>query len=149
MNKQNKAVNSAELSFPSVSQNESLSRSFAAAFLMQTNPTLEEISDVKCAVSEAVTNCIVHAYAGYVGMIRLKAVLYDDNTVMIEVKDKGCGIEDIEKAKKPLFTTNSDGERSGMGFTVMMTFCDRVKVTSKVGKGTKVRLFKKIGRSDT
>ncbi|MBR6917017.1 MAG: anti-sigma F factor [Clostridia bacterium] len=144
-----KILNIASLTFPSVSQNESLARSFMSVFLMQTNPTVEEISDIKCAVSEAVTNSIVHGYRGTVGNIKMKAALYDDNTVVIDVTDKGCGIEDVNAAQQMLFTTNTDGERSGMGFTVMKTFTDRMKVYSKVGKGTRVRLEKKIGSSNT
>ena len=144
-----KYVNSATLTFPSVSQNESLSRSFMSAFLMQTNPTVEEISDIKCAVSEAVTNAIVHGYRGTSGIVKLRAVLTEDMRVIIDVSDKGCGIENIEEAEKPLFTTDPGGERSGMGFTVMKTFTDKMKVTSKVGRGTKVRLIKKIGGDGT
>lgn len=139
-----KIINSIQITFPSISVNEGLSRSFVASFAMQLNPTIEELADIKCAVSEAVTNAIVHAYKGTVGQIKLKCIIYDEGTVVIEVSDKGCGIEDIAKAREPLFTTNSDGDRSGMGFTVMETFTDKISVSSKVGKGTKVRLIKKI-----
>ncbi len=149
MKRKTKIINSALLCFPSNSQNESLSRSFMSIFLMQTNPTVEEISDIKCAVSEAVTNAIVHGYKGVSGTVKVKAQLTDDMTVIIDVSDKGCGIEDIERAEQPLFTTNTDGERSGMGFTVMKTFMDNMKVFSKVGKGTRVRLVKKIGCDNT
>ena len=149
MKKTAEYINTATLIFPSRSQNEMLARSFISSFLMQTNPTLEEISDLKCAVSEAVTNSIVHGYGCGPGTIKLKAVLRDDQRVIIDVIDRGCGIEDIEKAKTPSFTTNTDGERSGMGFTVMQTFTDRMKVYSKPGRGTRVRLEKKIGRDDT
>ena len=144
-----KIINNATLSFPALSQNESLSRSFMSVFLMQTNPTVEEISDVKCAVSEAVTNAIVHGYKGGEGIVKLKAQLSDDMTLIVDISDKGCGIDDVEAAQTPTFTTNTDGERSGMGFTVMKTFTDKMSVRSKVGKGTKVRLVKKIGRCDT
>lgn len=144
-----KIINAATLTFPALSQNESLSRSFMSVFLMQTNPTVEEISDVKCAVSEAVTNAIVHGYKGGEGVVKLKAQLIDDMTLIIDISDKGCGIEDVKAAQTPTFTTNTDGERSGMGFTVMKTFTDKMSVRSKVGKGTKVRLVKKIGRCDT
>ena len=144
-----KIINTATLSFPALSQNESLSRSFMSVFLMQTNPTVEEISDVKCAVSEAVTNAIVHGYKGGEGIVKLKAQLTEDMTLIVDISDKGCGIEDVEAAQTPTFTTNTDGERSGMGFTVMKTFTDKMSVRSKVGKGTKVRLVKKIGRCDT
>ena len=144
-----KIINTATLTFPALSQNESLSRSFMSVFLMQTNPTVEEISDVKCAVSEAVTNAIVHGYKGGEGIVKLKAQLTDDMTLIVDISDKGCGIEDLEAAQTPNFTTNTDGERSGMGFTVMKTFTDKMSVRSKVGKGTKVRLVKKIRRCDT
>ena len=149
MKKKTKIINSAILTFPSLSQNESLSRSFMSVFLMQANPTVEEISDVKCAVSEAVTNSIVHGYRGGEGVIKLRVKLTDDMTLIIDISDKGCGIEDVDRAQTPLFTTNSDGERSGMGFTVMKTFTDKMTVWSKPGRGTRVRLYKKIGRTDT
>ena len=149
MKRKKKIINSALLTFPALSQNESLSRSFMSVFLMQANPTVEEISDIKCAVSEAVTNSIVHGYKGGEGIIKLKTVLTEDMTLTVDISDKGCGIEDVEKAQIPLFTTNTDGERSGMGFTVMKTFTDKMSVSSKIGKGTRVRLIKKIGRRDT
>lgn len=139
-----KVLNSSQLIFPSLSVNESLSRSFISSFAMQLNPTIEELADIKCSVSEAVTNSIVHAYNGTQGIIKLKAAIYDDNTVTIEIIDKGCGIENVEEAMKPLYTTNTDGERSGMGFTVMETFSDKISVKSKPGGGTKVKLTKKI-----
>ncbi len=137
-------INSAQLIFPSCSVNESLARSFISSFLLQLNPTVEDISDVKCAVSEAVTNSIVHGYAGTVGVIKIKASLTDKKVVIIDITDKGCGIPDVEKAMEPLYTTNTDGERSGMGFTVMETFTDKVKVYSKNGHGTRVRLIKQF-----
>ena len=139
-----KIVNSAELVFPSNSVNESLSRSFVSSFLMQLNPTVEDISDIKGAVSEAVTNSIVHAYSGVIGKIRIKAFITDERVVTIDIIDKGCGIGDVKEAMTPLFTTNTDGERSGMGFTVMETFTDKIKVYSAPGRGTRVRLVKKI-----
>lgn len=149
MRKKDNFINHAKITLPSLSVNESLSRSFIASFMMQTNPTVEEISDVKCAVSEAVTNAIVHGYEGKKGLITINAKLTNDGCVVIDISDKGKGIEDIEKARRPMFTTNTDGERSGMGFTVMETFTDSLKVFSKVNKGTRVRLTKRIGRSDT
>lgn len=139
-------INSAKLIIPSLSVNEGLSRSFVSSFAMQLNPTIEELADIKCAVSEAVTNSIVHAYNGSCGEIKIQAKILNDNSIIIEISDKGCGIENIEEAMKPLFTTNSDGERSGMGFTVMETFTDKIKVTSRLGKGTKVRLIKYISK---
>lgn len=144
MKRKIKVLNSAQLIFPSTSVNESLSRSFVSSFMMIANPTVEELSDLKCAVSEAVTNSIIHGYAGSAGYIKLKAQILADLTVIIDIIDKGCGIEDVESAMKPQFTTNTDGERSGMGFTVMKAFCDRVRVSSKQGKGTKVKLLKKL-----
>lgn len=144
MKKNTTVINSAQLIIPSLSVNESLSRSFVAAFMMQLNPTVGEISDMKCAVSEAVTNAIVHAYEGCVGKIKIKLSLTDERIIIVDIVDKGKGIESIEEAVKPLFTTNTDGERSGMGFTVMETFTDKMKVYSKPGSGTRVRLVKKI-----
>ena len=144
MKKKTTVINSAQLIIPSLSVNESLSRSFVASFMMQLNPTVGEISDMKCAVSEAVTNAIVHAYEGCVGKIKIKLSLTDERIIIVDIVDKGKGIESIEEAVKPLFTTNTDGERSGMGFTVMETFTDRMKVYSKPGSGTRVRLVKKI-----
>ena len=144
MKKKTVITNSAQLIFPSCSINESLARSFISSFMMQLNPTVEDISDVKCAVSEAVTNSIVHGYSGTVGIIKIKASLTDERIVIIDIIDKGCGISDVKKALEPLFTTNTDGERSGMGFTVMETFTDKMKVYSKEGHGTRVRLIKKI-----
>ena len=149
MRRKTKYLNSADISFPALSQNESFARSSVSAFLMQANPTIEEISDMKCAVSEAVTNAIVHGYAGGAGVVKMKMKLTADRTVMIEISDKGRGIEDVSLAMTPMYTTNSDGDRTGMGFTVMETFTDRVKVTSRVGKGTRVRLIKKLARDDT
>ncbi|MBQ7715235.1 MAG: anti-sigma F factor [Clostridia bacterium] len=149
MKKRKKIINQAELTIPSISRNEALSRSFIGAFLMQADPTVEEISDVKCAVSEAVTNSIVHAYREKRGKIRIRASLDEDNVVTIDVADRGCGIEDVASAMTMRFTTNTDGERSGMGFTVMKTFTDKVKVYSKIGRGTRVRLVKRIGKADT
>lgn len=144
MKKKTNIINKAEITIPSLSVNESISRSFVAAFMMQVNPTVSELSDMKCAVSEAVTNSIVHAYAGEVGKIKIRLFLTDERVIIADVSDKGRGIESVEEAMKPLFTTNTDGERSGMGFTVMETFTDKVKVYSKPGSGTRVRLVKKI-----
>lgn len=129
--------------FPSKSVNESLARNIAAVFALPLDPNLEELSDLKTAVSEAVTNCIVHAYAGTVGSIIMKCRIIKDNVVEISIKDKGCGIEDLEKARQPLFTTGGE-DRAGMGFTIMESFTDEMKVKSRVGKGTAVTLRKKI-----
>lgn len=130
--------------FPSLSQNEALARALVSSFLMQLNPTVAELADIKCAVSEAVTNCTVHAYRDTVGSVTLTAKSYSDRSVKIEIKDRGCGIEDIAKAMEPMYTTDREGERSGLGFTVMESFCDKIRVSSKIGKGTKVTLIKTL-----
>lgn len=142
--------NSMKLTLPSLSANESLARVVTAAFCAQLDPAAPEIADVKCAVSEAVTNCIVHAYRERVGTIYITFRALEGNVVRIDVRDRGCGIEDVERAREPLFTTDAAGERSGMGFTVMESFMDKVKVSSKAGQGTTVTMYKKFaGRSDT
>lgn len=136
-------LNEMKLSFPSRSANEGFARVAVAAFLTQLDPTVEEIADIKTAVSEAVTNCIVHGYAGRIGTIYLHARIGKDNAVTIRIRDKGCGIEDVERAMEPLYTTGPE-ERAGLGFTVMQSFMDTVKVISKPNKGTTVTLKKKI-----
>jgi stage II sporulation protein AB (anti-sigma F factor) len=136
--------NMLEVKFPSLSRNESLARSLVSSFLMNMDPTVGELADLKCAVSEAVTNSIVHAYKEKGGMIKMRFESTPDRTVQIEIKDRGCGIEDVSAAMQPLYTTDPDGERSGMGFTVMETFCDKIRVVSKQGKGTKIVLIKKL-----
>jgi stage II sporulation protein AB (anti-sigma F factor) len=113
-----------------------------AAFCAQLDPTANELADIKCAVSEAVTNCIVHAYKNTIGIIYITVRLCEGNLVRIEIKDRGCGIEDVELARRPLYTTDAANERSGMGFTVMESFCDKVRVFSGCKKGTTVTLFK-------
>jgi stage II sporulation protein AB (anti-sigma F factor) len=113
-------------------------------FASQLDPTVEDINDIKAAVSEAVTNCIVHAYKGKIGDIEITGKLMDKNLFYIRIKDKGCGIEDVELAMTPLYTTSDNGERAGLGFAVMETFMDTVKVTSKVGKGTQVTMTKRL-----
>lgn len=132
--------------FQSLSANEALARGIVSAFVMQMDPTVAELADIKCAVSEAVTNCTVHAYRDTVGNISLTLRAYSDRSVRIEIRDRGCGIEDIEKAMLPLYTTDREGERSGMGFTVMESFTDKLNVTSKPGKGTKITLIKTLSR---
>jgi stage II sporulation protein AB (anti-sigma F factor) len=136
--------NTMKLYLPSLSVNESLARSAVAAFVAQLNPTIEEISDIKCAVSEAVTNSIVHGYKFEHGIIYICVKYYSDRTVVIEVKDKGCGIEDVNLAMTPLFTTDTSGERSGMGFAVMSTFMDKLEVYSKRGNGVRILMTKKL-----
>ena len=140
-------INQMKLSVPSISANESVCRAIVSVFLAQLDPTLEELADVKCAVSEAVTNCIVHAYKGSVGTIYISAYLYSDDTVKIEIRDKGCGIPDVRQAMQPLYTTSPADERSGMGFSVMQTFTDSLKVSSRVGHGTRVILKKRLSRA--
>ena len=139
-----KALNTVKITFPSRSVNEGFARSALSAFAAQADPTLDELADVKTAVSEAVTNCIVHAYANTMGPITLTAALYEDGTLRVAVADKGCGIPDVSKAMEPLFTTGG-AERAGLGFAVMESFMDSVKVRSAPGKGTRVTLSKRLG----
>lgn len=138
-----KCDNYIKLEFPSKSANEGLARSAVAAFAVQLDPTLEELGDIKTAVSEAVTNAIVHAYPTEIGTVWLKARILNGEYLEITVKDKGRGIEDVKKAQEPLFTTGGD-DRSGMGFTIMENFMDRLRVRSKPGKGTTVVLTRHI-----
>ncbi len=137
-------INSFKLAFPSRSCNEAFARTAVSAFVTYLDPTLDEISDIKTAVSEAVTNCIVHGYQDTIGPIIIKASLLEDRTVVIQIKDKGCGIEDVKQAMTPTFTSGGD-ERAGLGFSVMEAFMDEVRVRSRTGKGTTVTLSKKIG----
>lgn len=141
-----KLINECKLKFPALSRNESLSRSAAAAFAMQCDPTASETAAIKTAVSEAVTNAIVHGYRDSGGMIEMHLKLFEGGVLHIQIKDKGCGISDIERAMQPMFTTApDDDERSGLGFTVMESFTDKLRVRSAEGKGTVVTLEKKIG----
>ncbi len=144
MNKKNKL----KTSFMSIPENESLARVICASFISQLNPTLEEITDVKTAVSEAVTNCIVHAYDNKCDGIIYMDCEIEDNKITVEVKDYGKGIEDIKKAMEPMYTSNPEAERSGMGFTVMETFMDDIAVDSIPGVGTKVHMIKTIPQRD-
>ncbi len=138
------AKNELRMELPSLSVNEGIARSLVSVFVSQLDPTYEELSDLKCAVSEAVTNSIVHGYKNTVGTIYITLKILKERTVKIEVRDKGCGIENIRAAMQPLFTTDPDGERSGMGFTVMESFTDKVTVVSRLGNGTKVTMIKAI-----
>jgi len=140
-----KVENHVTLEFPSASANEGFARAAAACFAAQLDPTLEELNDVKTAVSEAVTNAIVHAYPDTLGKIVMKLRLREDHSLEVVVKDWGVGIEDVDRARAPLFTTGSE-ERSGMGFTIMESFMDSVKVRSAPGKGTTVTLRRRIAR---
>ena len=135
--------NEMKLEFLSKSNNESFARTTVAAFATQLDPTLEEISDIKTAVSEAVTNSIIHGYENKEGIIKIKCTI-SDNCIYIEISDNGKGIEDIEEAKKPLFSSKPNLERSGMGFTIMESFMDYMNIESVVGLGTKVTLKKMI-----
>ena len=138
-------VNEMNINFFSRSSNEGFARSVVASFVSQLDPTIDEIADIKTAVSEAVTNCIVHGYKTGIGKIYITSKMYDNGKVLIRIKDKGCGIDNVEQAMEPLFTTGGS-ERSGLGFAVMQSFMDKIKVTSKVGKGTTVTLQKFIIR---
>lgn len=133
-----------QLTLPSLSVNEGMARAAVAAFCAQLNPTAMDLADIKCAVSEAITNCIVHAYREEIGEIVLNVKLCEGRLIQIEIKDRGCGIADVKKAREPLFTTDAEGERSGMGFTVMENFCDELRVQSRVGRGTTVTLRKRL-----
>ena len=133
------------LEFPSKSTNEGFARSAVACFAAQMDPTMEELGDIRTAVSEAVTNCIVHAYPDGLGVIGLRCRILKDNVLDIVIKDKGVGIENLEQARKPMFTTGG-AERSGMGFTIMESFMTSFQVTSKPGKGTTVHMRRKLQR---
>lgn len=141
-----KPTNEMAVSFLSCSANESFGRTAVAAFAAQLDPTIDELSDIKTAVSEAVTNCIVHAYRDTLGVIYITCKLYENGRISIRIRDKGCGIEDVEKAMQPLFTTSENEERAGLGFAVMESFMDKLRVTSKLGKGTTVTMYKTIKR---
>jgi len=138
-----KTKNYIKMEFPSRSVNEGFARAAIACFAAQLDPTLEELGDIKTAVSEAVTNCIVHAYPDSIGKISLKARILDNNVLEIVVKDWGKGIEDIEKARQPMFTTGGE-ERSGMGFTIMESFMDKLNVRSSPGRGVTVTMRRRI-----
>lgn len=138
-----KKVNEFKITLDSKSINESFARVVVSAFATPLDPTLEELADIKTAVSEAVTNCIVHAYRNSFGKIYITGVITDDSKIKITVRDRGCGIDDVNQAMKPLYTTGG-GDRAGLGFTVMESFCNSVKVRSQKNKGTTVTLVKKI-----
>lgn len=135
-----------KLVMPSRSANEGFARVAVAAFVARLDPTIEELNDIKTAVSEAVTNCIVHAYKEKIGNIYITAIIDGDN-VKIRIRDRGCGIPDVEQAMEPLFTTGGE-ERAGLGFAVMESFTDKLNVRSSVGKGTTVTMSKKISRKN-
>lgn len=139
--------NHMKLEFLSVSENEPFARNIIAAFCLSLNPTLDELSDIKTAVSEAVTNCIVHAYKGGTGTVTIECET-DGNALHIQITDNGKGIEDVPRALEPFYTTLSDEERSGMGFTIMQTFMNDFRVQSKKGTGTTVFMSKYFNRND-
>ena len=139
-----KTVNELKMTFDSKSVNESFSRVAVCAFVACLDPTVEEITDIKTAVSEAVTNCIVHAYPSCIGAITLTAALYEGGIVRITVTDRGVGIPDVQQAMQPLYTTGDPEERAGLGFAVMQNFMDKVRVSSTPGRGTRVTMTKKL-----
>ncbi len=141
---QNNMVN---LRFKAISQNESFARICVASFLASVNPTIDELGDIKTAVSEAVTNCVVHAYPNTINGEIEMIVSIENDEVYISITDFGVGIDDINKARQPFYTTKASSERSGMGFTVMEGFMDRVNVSSEKGKGTKIEMYKVLDRS--
>ena len=142
-----KIINEMKLRLPALSVNEAVCRAVISSFMAELDPTVEELGDVRCAVSEAVTNCIVHAYKfipdRHKCYVYISVRLYDNREISVEISDTGCGIEDVELAKRPAFTTGGD-ERSGMGFLVMESFADEVRVRSRLGQGTAVLLRKKL-----
>lgn len=140
-----KVTNYIKIEFPSRSANEAFARNVAACFAAQLDPTLEELGDIKTAVSEAVTNSIVHAYPSDIGRITMKCRIFDDSSIEIAIKDWGRGIPDVDRAMEPLYTTGGD-ERSGMGFSIMESFMDKLRVRSQPDKGTSVIMRKNISR---
>ena len=141
-----KAENQMKLTFESLSTNEGFARVAVASFIASLDPTTNEIADIKTAVSEAVTNCIVHAYRDSIGVITIHTKIYPERKIVIKISDKGCGIEDVNRAVMPLYTTLAQEERSGLGFTVMESFMDKMRVRSRVGRGTSVVLEKTLER---
>ena len=141
-------INEMKLRLPAKSVNEAVARAVITAFSCELDPTVEELADLRCAVSEAVTNCIVHAYKGALPgtpcYIYISVRLYDNREITVEIADTGCGIEDVALARRPSFTTGDVGERCGMGFLVMESFCDSLSVRSKLGRGTTVLLRKNL-----
>lgn len=136
-------LNEMKVTFPSRSANEAFARSAVSAFLSQLDPAVDELADLRTAVSEAVTNCIVHAYRDTIGNITVQMRLYADGRTVVKIRDRGCGMENVKQAMEPLFTTGGD-DRSGLGFSVMESFTDRLRVTSRPGRGTTVTMEKYI-----
>lgn len=137
-------INEVKFVLPSLSVNEGTARAFVSSFIVQSDPTVEELSDIRTAVSEAVTNAIVHGYRGTEGRIEITVRLLAGREIYIRIKDCGCGIPDVKQAMEPLFTTSPEEERSGLGFSVMESFMDRLTVRSKIGKGTVVTMRKRL-----
>lgn len=137
-----KLVNKIKIVLPAQAENEATARGCISQFVARADPLVSVMADIRCVISEAVTNCVVHAYRGAQGNIYINAGLYENGDFTVQIADKGCGIPDVALAMTPMYTTDKEGERSGMGFAIMQTFCDELKVTSKVGHGTKV--FMKI-----
>lgn len=136
-----KPINQAQFQFPSNSVNEGFARAAVSAFLAQIDPTVADLTELKTAVSEAVTNAIVHGYRDQIGQVYITVKLFENGKAVVRIRDKGCGIPDIPKAMEPLYTTGGE-ERAGLGFSVMQSFCDAVRVTSSEGRGTSVTLTK-------
>ena len=140
-------INETDLRIPALSLNEGYARYAVSSFVAQLDPTLEEIADIRTVVSEAVTNSIIHGYRDKKGDVFISVKYYSDRTVKITVRDKGCGIADIEKATEPFYTGDPQGERGGMGFTIMSSFTDKMKIRSTLGKGTTVTLEKRLHKN--
>ena len=140
-----KILNEMKIILPSNSVNEGAARAAVSSFMIQADPTVEELSDIRTAVSEAVTNAIVHGYRGTKGNIEIIVRLLSEREIYIRIKDRGCGISDVKQAMEPLFTTAPEEERSGLGFSVMESFTDKLRVSSKTGKGTTVTMRKRLG----
>lgn len=141
-----KVLNEVKMVVESRSQNEGFVRLSASGFFAQTDPDIGEISEIKTAISEAVTNCIVHGYKNEIGKIFITMRILEDNSIYIKIRDNGCGIENVKQAMEPLFTTAKEDERAGLGFAVMQTFTDNLKVYSQLGRGTTVVMQKNIKR---
>ena len=139
-----KPLNELRMEIDARSENEGFARSAVSAFLCPLDPTVGEIADVRTVVSEAVTNCVVHAYRGGAGKIYIRVTWDETRTVRIRIRDRGCGIEDLEKSMQPFWTSDTTGERGGMGFTIMDSFTDRMTVRTATGKGTTVTMVKKL-----
>ena len=139
-----KTINEMSVELESRSVNEAFARTAVSSFVSQLDPTVAELNEIRTAVSEAVTNCVVHAYRDTIGKIYLNVRITENNTVIIRIRDKGCGIENIKQAMEPLYTTDPGGERAGLGFAVMQSFSDDVKVRSALSRGTTITLTKKL-----